>query len=267
MQIFGILNITEDSFFDGGKFLQIESALQKAEELSKQADIIDIGAQSSNVDAEIISDELEWNRLEPVIDYLQKKSYPISVDTYKPSVIQKCILKKVNYINNIRAFVDRESQEVLEEFRKDLPNLVLMFSHNRGEKAIRESHLKPETVLDEISRFLESQLQILQKISIPEHKIIVDPGMGFFLGQNPELSFRVLQEIPLLKKRFTKVMISVSRKSFLGKVLGDIPPKERGVATVVAELYAFLQGVDFIRTHDPLALRQAIAIQEKLTNY
>lgn len=264
MQIFGILNITEDSFFDGGKFLQLASALKKADELSQQADVIDIGAQSSNVDAEIISDELEWSRLEPVIDYLQKKKYPVSVDTYKPTVIQKCILKKINYINNIRAFVDRESQEVLEEYRTDLPNLVLMFSHNQGEKAIRESHLQPETVLDEVSRFLETQLQILQKISVPEEKVIVDPGMGFFLGQDPELSFTILREIHSLKKRFTKLMISVSRKSFLGKVLGGIPPKERGTATVVTELYAYLQGVDFIRTHDPLALRQAILIQERL---
>jgi dihydropteroate synthase len=261
MKILGILNITEDSFSDGGEYLNLSQSLLKVDSLvSEGADILDIGAQSSNINSKLIPANLEWERIYPVAKYLKEKSIPISVDTYKPEVIQKCLEFGVDYINDITALENPKSKEVIQTYLQKLSNLILMYSHSRSTKAEKNSYLKPETIWDEILFFLDKKRNEMIKLGVSEEKLIFDPGMGLFLGEDPALSFIVLKKISLLKKEFKRVLISVSRKSFLGAVLGGIEPKSRTTASVVAELYAYTQGVDFIRTHSPLPLKQAITI-------
>jgi dihydropteroate synthase len=263
MEILGILNITEDSFSDGGQYLEINASLQKAEELYKKgAQIIDLGAQSSNIHATPISADLEWSRLYPVLDFLKRKKIPVSVDTYKPSVIQKSIELGVDFINDITAVSSPESLEVIKQAGFHCPNLIIMFSHAQKSKAFLGSNLRPDNIMNAIDHFFYKKIDELIKNGIPEEKLIIDPGMGFFLGENPELSFTVLKNLGILKEKFKRILVSVSRKSFLGNVLGGIPPLERRNATVIAELHAYLQKVDYIRTHEPEPLLQAIRVWE-----
>jgi dihydropteroate synthase len=263
MEIFGILNITNDSFSDGGLYLDSNSAIKQANRLVNDgADIIDMGAQASNLEAIQISPEEEWQRIEPVLAELKKKNYRISIDTFKPEVIEKSILSSVEFINNIKAFTSKEEQEVLKKYIPQLPNLILMFSHNQGSKAELNSKLKILTIIDTISDFFDLRLNELIKIGVPEEKLIIDPGMGFFLGEDPLLSIEVLKNILNLKKRFKKVLVSVSRKSFIGSLLGGLTPKEREIGTLALEIYLAENKIDYIRTHNPKQLKQSLKIRE-----
>ena len=265
MKIAGILNVTEDSFSDGSLYLNSQSAIDHAEKLIKNgADVIDIGGQSSNINAKLISDKEEWCRILPIVEYLQNKKIPISIDTFKPNVIHKAILQKVDYINNINAFQEREVLEVLSDCKTFIPELILMFSHSRAGIARMGSSLGVENLIDEISKFFEERISDLHSIGIPYEKLIFDPGMGFFLGENPDLSIKVLSEIQTLKKRFPRIYVSVSRKSFLGNLLGGVPPNEREYATLAAEIYLFQSKIECIRTHEPLKIKQSMIILNKI---
>ncbi len=265
MEIAGILNVTEDSFSDGGKFLKEIDYLKQIDYLIQSgANVIDIGAQSSNINAKLISEEEEWNRVSPICKTLKSKNIKISVDTFKPSVIRNSILERVNFINNINAFENEESMNILSEFTSELPNLVLMFSHDKTGIARLGSTLKPESIVDEISSYFDKRISDLSKIGVPEEKLIFDPGMGFFLGENPDLSIKVLAKISILKQRFKRIYISVSRKSFLGNILGGIPPIERNYASLAAEIYLFNNNIDWIRTHEPKAIYQSMKILNKI---
>jgi dihydropteroate synthase len=263
MKVAGILNITDDSFSDGSLYLKPESAIQHADTLVSQgADVIDIGAQSSNINSKVIDPKEEWMRILPVLDHLQSQKVKVSIDTFKPYVIHKSIQRKVDFINNINAFQEPEVLEILSEYKTDLPGLVLMFSHTRGGIAKKESTLQKDSIIDEISHFFDTQISKLLSLGVPYEKLIFDPGMGFFLGENPDLSFKVLSNIQILKNRFHRIYVSVSKKSFLGAVLGGVPPSEREYATLAAEIYLYQSKIDWIRTHNPLKIKQSIKILE-----
>lgn len=265
MKLLGILNVTNDSFSDGGEFVEFKKAISKANFLVQEgADIIDVGAQSSNVNSKIIDVETEIQRIEPIIKDLQFKKIKVSVDTYKSKVIQKCLDLEVDYINNITGFNDIESIEVLLDKKDNLPNLICMFSHNHSVKAEYKSELTPEKITDVIIDYMDKKINQMVKMGIPLEKIIVDPGMGFFLGADPVLSFTVLKNIQRLKKIYKRILISVSRKSFIGNHLGILPPKERNSGTLACELYLYDQGVDFIRTHDVKQLKYAVSVWDNL---
>lgn len=258
MEIFGILNLTTDSFSDGGLYLGKDGLIKAEGLLQDGAKIIDLGAQSSNPDAELISEETEWNRLDLLIPYLKSKKAKISIDTFRPQVIQKSIESGVDYINNINSFQDENSLEILAANKTKLPELILMHSSSDG-IAFKESQLSPQTVIDKILYFFDNIINHLVKAGIEENKLIFDPGMGFFLGADPMLSITVLKNIELLKNKLGRLMISVSRKSFIGNLLGGVPPEERGAGTLACELYLYLNSeIDYIRTHDVKQLKQAI---------
>lgn len=265
MKIFGILNITEDSFYDGGEYLEYENAIRKVKKLLEDgAHGIDIGAQASNINANIISAETEWERLLPILEVLQEKRVTISVDTYKPFVIQKCIEFGVDFVNNIKAFSDEESLEVLVGNKENLPNLILMYSHSRGNKAELNSKLSTGKIIDEIQKFFDDKIEEFISLGLPENKMIFDPGLGLFLGEDASLSFKVLKNLDFLKTKYKKIFISPSRKSFLGSALGGLPPKDRGFATLASEIYCYQKGVDYLRTHDPLPIIHSIKILQKI---
>ncbi len=265
MEIAGILNVTEDSFSDGGKYLNEKDYLNQIEYLILSgASVIDIGAQSSNINAKIISDEEEWNRILPICKVLKSKNIRISIDTFKPNVIRKSIQERVDFINNINSFEGKECMKVLSEFNSIVPNLILMFSHDKSGIAKLGSNLNPTTIIDEISSYFEKRISELLKIGISEDKIIIDPGMGFFLGENPELSLKVIAKISIFKERFKRIYISVSRKSFIGNILGGLPPLERNYGTLALEIYLYQKNIDWIRTHDPKPIFQSIRILKKI---
>lgn len=254
LDIIGILNITADSFSDGHRYLDTEAAIQKGLSLIAQgADMVDIGAESSNPDGVKISALEEIGRLEPVIKSLKSQDVRISVDTYKPEVMRHVISLGVDMINDITGLRDPAAIEIVR--KANIP-VVIMFARNMDPHAER-TRRDHTTVLAEITAFFSNQLKVLHEAGLADDKVIIDPGMGLFLGSNPEPSLMVLRHIELLQGFGRPIYLSTSRKSFIGKVL-DRPVQERGIGTLATEIWGYLHGVSYIRTHEPGPLRQAV---------
>lgn len=255
--ILGIVNITEDSFSDGGRFLETRTAIDHALHLIKMGgDIIDLGAASSNPFSAAVPAKTEVERLAPVIHELRREKIPVSVDTFQPEVQKFCINEKVDYINDIQGF---PHQEIYEDLARSQCKLIVMHSIQRfGKASVEDSD--PDLIMDMIYDFFDERVHSLTSAGIQRDRLILDPGMGFFLGSRPESSLTVLKSIPDLRKKYNlPVLISVSRKSFLG-VLTDRTVRERGSATLAAEIFAVSRGAEYIRTHDTGALRDAMII-------
>jgi dihydropteroate synthase type 2 len=255
-KLLGILNITEDSFSDGGRFLDPETARVHALALAKDAEIIDIGAASSKPDAKPVAPDIEIARMAPVVELLKKEGVAVSVDTFAPEVQRWALAQDVDYLNDVRGFPE---PALYPELAASSAKLIVMFSVEGLGPATRV-RVPPEELPDRICRFFERRIGDLAQAGVARERIILDPGMGLFLGSHPDASFTVLRHIAGLKAAFAlQVLISVSRKSFLRKLVGrevvDIAP-----ATLAAELYAVRQGADHIRTHDPRALKDALAV-------
>lgn len=256
MKTLGIVNITEDSFSDGGKYLSADAAIAHARALAKDADALDLGAASSNPDAKAVAPEVEIARLAPVVAALKAGKHTISIDTFAPDVQRWALAQGVEYLNDIQGFPDASLYPALAA---SAAKLIVMHSVQEGGIATRVDVPMSE-ILDRIHSFFDKRIASLIKAGIARERLVVDPGMGFFLGSDPETSLTVLRAIPKLKDAFgLPVLISVSRKSFLRKLSGR-GPEAAGPASVAAELFAAEQGADYIRTHDPAALRDALNV-------
>jgi dihydropteroate synthase type 2 len=230
--------------------------LAHARALAKDADIVDIGAVSSNPDAAGVAPETEIARLESVVPTLRREKIVLSIDTYALEVQRWALAQNVEYLNDIHGFPD---EALYPELAASSARLIVMHSVQEQGRAVRMD-VAPSHILDRIRRFFDVRLAALTKAGIARERLVLDPGMGFFLGTDPETSFVVLRTLPVLKSEFgLPLLVSVSRKSFLRKITGR-PPAEAGPASLTAELFAALNGADFIRTHDPKALRDALAV-------
>lgn len=261
--IFGIVNITTDSFSDGGLFIETDKAIAHALQLAEDgANIIDLGAASSNPQTSPVTVVEEINRLKPVIKVLKEKGIAISVDTFKPEVQKFCMEQGVDYINDIQGF---PFPEFYPELAKSNSKLVVMHSVQRlGTATIVETN--PEEVFDSMMKFFEERINALTNAGVSKNRLILDPGMGFFLGSNPESSVMVLKRFNEIKEKFgLPVMIAVSRKSFLGKICG-VDAKKHLAPTLAAEIFAYKKGADYLRTHDVKALTEALSIYVPLEN-
>jgi dihydropteroate synthase type 2 len=256
MKIFGIVNVTEDSFSDGGRYLSPDAAIAHARKLTSDgAEIIDVGAASSNPDAAPVAAETEIARLVPVVEALKHDGIAISVDTFAPEVQRWALAKKVEYVNDIQGFPDARMYPALAD---SSAKLIIMHSI-QGRGPATRIRVPPETLMDRILSFFENRIVALTGAGIARERLILDPGMGLFLGTDKDASFTVLRGIPELKRAFgLSLLVSVSRKSFLRRVTGRAP-LEAGPASLAAELFAVLRGADYIRTHDPGPLKDVLA--------
>ncbi len=260
LTIVGILNITPDSFSDGNRYLDTQTAIEKGLSLMAQgANMVDIGAESSNPDGQKISAQEEIERLIPVIEALQKEGIRISIDTYKPEVMEQVISLGVDMINDITGLRDPAAIKVI---RKTEVPVVIMFARNKGPHADRTMR-DHTTVMAELDGFFTERLKILAENGIAKERIIIDPGMGLFLGGGPEPSLMVLRHFEELQKFGQAIYLSSSRKSFIGAVLGR-PIKQRGIGTLATEIWAWLHGASYIRTHEPEPLRDAVRMIEAI---
>ena len=262
LTLFGIVNVTEDLFSDGGRFLDPKAALAHARALVEAgAHVIDLGAAASNVDAKPVSADEEIRRLDPVIAGLQHDGTPVSVDSFLPDVQRFAIGRGVDYLNDIQGFPDPSLYPELAAARCKL--VVMHAVQGRGRAQRLE--LSAAEVWDRIVAFFTERIAALEQAGIARERIIVDPGMGFFLSSRPEASLHVLARLAELKSVFgLPVLVSVSRKSFLRSITGRASAAEVGAATLAAELFAAEQGVDYIRTHDPGGLADALRITSAL---
>lgn len=260
-QIVAIVNVTEDSFSDGGRFLAPEAAIAHARALEADgADWLELGPASSHPDATLVPAAEQIGRLEPVVAVLGEGALPLSVDATLPEVLDWSLDAGVAMVNDVRGFPEPKTWERLASSRA---RVVVVHSLLGEERATRDA-ATPEEVLDHLDRFFETRLAELVRAGVAEDRLIVDPGMGFFLGTDPRSSIEVLRRIPALRERFGRpVFISVSRKSFLRAITGR-PIDGIGAATLAAELVAAQSGADYLRTHDAGALRDALAVRQAI---
>ncbi len=256
-QIFGIVNVTRDSFSDGGLAFEPQRAIERALFLMNQgAHAIDLGAASSHPDAENVAPAEEIRRLQPVLPPLLQRGIPVSLDSYAPEVQAWGAGQGVSYLNDIHGFPDAATYPLLSRFAG---RLIVMHSIQASGKATRVA-TDPREMVRRITDFFSERVRALVAAGVARERLILDPGMGFFLGTDPEASLAVLRALPELRATFRlPLLVSVSRKSFIGALTGK-EPKERGAGTLAAELFATEQGVDFIRTHDVGALRDALRV-------
>jgi dihydropteroate synthase type 2 len=255
-KLLGILNITEDSFSDGGRFLDPEKARAHALALARDADVIDIGAASSKPDAIPVSPEVEIARMTPVVALLKSSGVAISVDTFAPEVQRWAIAHGADYVNDVRGF---PTPELYPELASSCAKLIVMHSVEGLGPATR-IRIPADELYGRIVAFFEARIAALTAGGVARDRLVLDPGMGLFLGSHPDASFTILRQVGDLKHHFDlPVLISVSRKSFLRRLVGR-EVADIGPATLAAELYAALEGADYIRTHDPRALKDALAV-------
>jgi dihydropteroate synthase type 2 len=254
--VLGIVNVTEDSFSDGGVYLNSDAALAHARRLAEQgADIVDIGAAASNPRAKPVPKETEIARLGPIVDALKRNGTRISIDSFAVDTQRWALSRNVEYLNDIHGF---PRPEIYPDLARSKAMLIVMHALRDDGPARREDETPPN-LFERIVGFFELRIATLTKAGIDRERLILDPGMGLFLGNSRAASFLVLRRIADLKAAFRlPVLVSVSRKSFLRPE--GRKASEAGAATLAAELYAAAQGADYIRTHDPLALRDGLFV-------
>jgi len=257
--ILGILNITEDSFSDGGRYLDPAAAIAQGRALAADgAGVLDIGAASSNPDSRPVPPQIEIARLQAVLPALD--GIPLSIDTFSPPVQRWALTRNVTYLNDIQGFADPALYPALAASSAQL--IVMHSVQDRG--AATRVDVPPEAIMDRLFRFFDARLAALEAAGIARDRLILDPGMGFFLGTDPQTSLTVLRHLPSLKARFAlPLLVSVSRKSFLRRLTGR-DAAGSAAATLAAELFAIRQGADYIRTHAPGPLRDAALLDKAL---
>ena len=276
IKIMGILNITPDSFYDGGKYFSLESAVKHAETLiSEGADIIDVGGESTRPNSEPISVDEELKRVIPVIKEI-KKNFPnitVSVDSYKYEVVKQALELGVEIINDIYAL--RVSPQTVE-LLKSYPNTKVVLMHMKGTpKTMQVNPQYPYGVVNEIKDFFVERIKFLFEHSIEPQRIILDPGIGF--GKTTQHNIEILKNIDKFKtlnidgKDYNfEILIGLSRKSFIGRILGTeenpLSPQERYEGTLVLHTYCILKQVDILRVHDVKPTKQAIKLLQHLVD-
>jgi dihydropteroate synthase type 2 len=261
-RIVGIVNLTEDSFSDGGRYLDPEPALVHARALRADgADVVELGPASSRPEAVAVPADEEQRRLEPVLDALIAERIPVGVDTWQPGTQRWAIRRGAQMINDIRGFPDPALHPVLAG--ADC-TLVVMHSLTGGARATRE-RADPATIVERAASFLARRVATLEAAGVSRERLVVDPGMGLFLGSDPEASVAVLRAVSELHRRLAlPVLISSSRKSFLADLSGRRELGGRAAATLAAELFAARAGAAWIRTHEVAALRDALRVTAAL---
>jgi len=260
-RIFGIVNATADSFSDGGKYLDPHAAIAHAIRLRDEgADVIDVGAAASNPDAQEVAPEEEIGRLAPIIAALKQNGVPISVDSFATETQRWALAQGVAWLNDIQGFPDAA---LYGDLAASAAKLIVMHNVALRGRAQRID-TDPTTIFDRLFRFFDERLAALERAGVARDRIVIDPGMGFFLGSDPEVSLTVLRRLAELKARYRlPVLISVSRKSFV-RNLAKVEVADSGPATLAAELFAAANGADCLRTHDVRALKHALSVSAAL---
>ncbi len=251
--IMGILNVTPDSFSDGGDFSTLENALHHANQMIKEgADIIDIGAESTRPGSVEIDEQTELERLIPVIRALSKNTdVLISADTYKACVARAALENGADIINDVWGFQkDDKMAEVVAAY-----GCYSVVMHNQI-----GTHYNKD-IIESMIEFFDKTLQIAKKAGMDKNKLILDPGLGF--GKTSEQNLIVMKRLSELKVFDLPILLGASRKSMLGKIL-DLPPKERVEGTIATTVIGIGQGIDIVRVHDVLENKRAAMVADAI---
>jgi dihydropteroate synthase len=254
----GIVNVTPDSFSDGGKYFHCDKAIARGLELRKQgADIIDVGGESTRPGALPLSQDEELRRVLPVIEELSRQDVPVSIDTYKSPVAEAALNAGAVMVNDISGL--RFDPDLAQITAKYKAKMVLM--HIRGTP--RDMQVNPyyDNLICEILEYLNYSIDIAISAGIPKENIIIDPGIGF--GKRFEDNLEILRRLREFRGLECPLMIGVSRKSFIGRIL-DLPPEKRLFGTCGACALAVANGADILRVHDVKEIKETIAVVDAI---
>ncbi|MFH1014125.1 MAG: dihydropteroate synthase [Thermoplasmatota archaeon] len=254
--IMGILNVTPDSFSDGGLFTDIDSAVAHGKKMvSDGADLIDVGGESSRPGSTQLSEKDELDRILPVVTrLLDEVSVPISIDTYKPLVADACLKAGAHLINDITGLTNPEMRKVVANHKVPV---VLM--HMMGTPKNMQQNPVYQDLLGEITAFFREQIATARKEGI--QPIIIDPGIGF--GKTVEHNLQILKHLGEFKNLGCPVLVGPSRKSFIG-VITDLSVKERLDGTLAAVAVAVMNGANIVRVHDVKECKRAVQVVDAI---
>ena len=256
----GIINVTPDSFSDGGQFYKKKNAIKHAKKLiADGADIIDIGGESSRPGAKRISEEEEINRVIPVINQIRiyNPDILISVDTMRSKVAQHAIKSGADIINDISGLsLDKEMANIVSNL-----NVPVIIMHMKGTPKNMQMNPTYKNLINEIISFFKNKIKIAVDAGIKKENIILDPGIGF--GKSVENNFELICKLKEFYKLGFPIMIGPSRKSFIGITL-DLPPTKRIEGTSAAVTAGIINGARIVRVHDVKEIRRVVTITEKI---
>lgn len=251
--IMGILNVTPDSFSDGGDFTVIDNAICHAKKMINEgADIIDLGGESTRPGHEKVDVKEELSRVVPVVKALKNeiKTF-ISIDTYKSEVANACLELGVDMINDVWGL--RKDKNMAKVVAKH--NAYICIMHNQDGTEYKND------IMDNIKEFLTESIDIAKEAGIKQDKIILDPGIGF--GKNFEQNIEVMSRLSELKELGYPILLGTSRKSMIGNIL-NVEPKDRVEGTIATTVLGIKDGVDIVRVHDVLENLRAIKVADAI---
>ncbi|MFQ5838067.1 MAG: dihydropteroate synthase [Thermoplasmata archaeon] len=256
--VMGVLNVTPDSFSDGGRYLQPEEAIMRAEQMVEEgADLVDVGAESTRPSSEPISHEEEWRRLEPVLKVLvDRLEIPISVDTYKPETAARALDLGVSMVNDVKGLGDAEMVRLVA--KHDVPAVIM---HMQGDPRTMQVDPRYEEVVADILRFLRRRIANAVGGGVDQDKLIVDPGIGF--GKSLEHNLELLRRLGEFRSLGRPLLVGTSRKSFIGKVLdSDVAGRLEG--SLATAVLAVSRGAHIVRVHDVRETVRAVRVADAI---
>jgi len=256
--IMGILNLTPDSFSDGGKFNKKEAGLKHASNLFRMgADIVDVGGESTRPGSKSIHEKEEWRRIEKTIGEIVKK-IPLSLDTRKAKIMNKGIKIGIKLINDVSGLsYDSETINVLKKSKSPF-----VIQHSQGNPENMQNNPKYKNELLDIYDFFEKKIKFLRSKGIKHDNIIIDPGIGF--GKNLKHNMNLIRSVSIFHTLGFPILLGLSRKKFIKDLSGNNDTKERIGGTIASSLYSMMQGVQILRIHDVNEIIQSIKVFKQL---
>lgn len=258
--IVGILNVTPDSFSDGGRFCDIDAALEQGRRMAREgAALIDVGGESTRPGAPSVTVEEELDRVIPILDALHRDlAIPLSIDTTKSAVATAAVAAGVEFVNDVSGLTF--DPQMAEAVAKSGAGLIVM--HTRGKPEAMQQNTCYDDVVEEVIAALRRSLQQAKAAGIPADKIAIDPGIGF--GKDVAGNLELLRRTSALTGLGRPVMLGTSRKSFIGRVLAQDDPDDRIVGTVASITLGYAGGARLFRVHDVAAAHQAILMAQAI---
>ena len=258
--VMGVLNVTPDSFSDGGQHDDPAAAVLWGERLvAEGAAILDVGGESTRPGAEALGTAAELARVRPVIGRFASDPLPVSIDTRHAEVARACVKAGASIINDVSGFRDRAMVEVAADCDA---GVVVM--HMLGEPGSMQKNPRYDDVVREVGGYLLAQATVLEAAGVARERIAIDPGIGF--GKTIEHNLELLRRLPELAELGYPVVVGVSRKRFIGEITGVGEPSERLGGSIAAALLAVERGAAVVRVHDVEATVQALAVAEALSD-
>jgi dihydropteroate synthase len=257
--LMGVLNVTPDSFSDGGKFFKSDDAVRQGMEMIEQgADMIDVGGESTRPGSDPLPTEDELSRVIPVIESLSAESdVPISIDTYKAEVARRALDAGAQMINDISALrFDPGMKEVVQEYRVPV---VLMHIKGTPKEMQKDPHY--DDVIAEITEYLRQSIKMAEEAGISRERIIIDPGIGF--GKRLQDNLNILKNLKEFSILECPILVGCSRKSFIGKIL-DLPVEERLEGSLAALAVAVMNGANIVRVHDVRESKRVVGLVDAI---